>query len=107
MLALEHGVVLPARVAPDEVTSGETRSLAFDHLGHAAAGHHIAGLDGGAVGRAPHPRAVGGVEGDVARAHQHLAIARARNGAFRGLEDVGGELSGGQVVDHELSVCGH
>src|SRR6185503_15587686 len=85
----------------------KTWRLALDHFGQRAARHHLSRAESRAIGCAPHPRAVGGIERDVARAQQHLAILGRRHRALAEAKDFGPELALGQMVEDELAIAGH
>ncbi len=73
----QHGVALPAGIGEDDIARSETRGAGGDHLGDDLAGHHCADLDRRRVGtRGAHPPAHIGIEREVERLQQELALAR-------------------------------
>ena len=80
LLAVEHGVFLPAAHAEHEVAGRELRVVRAHHLADGAAGHDLADADRLGVGlRVAHAPAHVRVEREPERAQQHLARAGLRD----------------------------
>ena len=91
-----------------EVVSSKAPGLSPGDIvfGDTAAGHHGVGLDRRAIGGAMHPGAVGGVERNVARAHQRLAVLRLGNRGVGHLEMFGPELAARLFDQQDLAIDG-
>jgi hypothetical protein len=106
MLARHRGVILPAGIAEHDIAGREACGLRGDDLRDAAAGHHRVGLDRGAIGGAVHPGPVGGVERDITRSNQHLAVLRRGHRAIDHLEMFRPELAGRFLDQQNLTIDG-
>ena len=102
-----HGrIILPAGIAEHDVARLEVRRFRGHDFGDAAAGHHGVGFDRGAIGGAVHPGPVGGIERDVARPHQRLAIPRLGHGRLRHLEMLRPQFAGRLLHQKDLAIDG-
>ena len=83
------GVLLPAELAAHDLALAQARVARKDHLAHALADHHLAEGNGLPAQRLlPEASAHVGIDGDVDRAHEHLARNRPRDRRLDDLEIV-------------------
>ena len=85
------GVFLPAELAAHDLALAQARVARKDHLAHALADHHLAECNGLPAQRLlPESPAHVGINGDVDRAHEHLAGDRPGDRRLDDLEVVNG-----------------
>ena len=107
LLRIDQIHLRPAAFRGDKVAGGEAVGGALHHLRNRIGVHHVARLHRLAIGRALHPRPVGGVDGHQDRADQRLPLAGGGQRRLAHFEMVRGQRALGQFADDDLAGLGH
>jgi hypothetical protein len=106
VLAARTSVLLPAVVTRHDIARPERGVSRFDDLANGLADHHLSeGHGHGVGGCVSHPTAHVGIERQIDRAAQDVALLRRWNRRDRDLEVFGHRHADGPATEQHLAVC--